>query len=151
MRHVPLRASVQRQNHGLWFPPFDGSRWTFLAENTDAVPLRVIARRAALAQQIDVRSQLEQISQPTLIIQTEGEGRIAAACQAELKSRLPYAEDFWIDSTGQLPFLTHPHRLAKLLKPFFRGEPLPEADGAPAVVADVAATPFANTMESHDD
>ncbi len=151
LQHVPLRASVQKQNHGLWFPPFDGSRWKFLADNCDSVPLRIIARRAALAQQIDLRSQLDQISQPTLIVQTEGEGRIATACQAELKSRLPNVEEFWIDSTGQVPYLTHPHRLAKLLKPFYRGEPLPESGSAPPAVQDVAATPFANTTESHDD
>jgi len=153
LQNVPLHESVQRQNHRPWFPPFDGSRWKFLAENLGGVPLRVIARRTTLARRIDLRLQLSQISQPALIIRTEGEGRIASACQAELIARLPNVVDVWVDNTGQLPFLTHPHRLSKLLKPFYRGEPLPlpVAGSAPPEVLDIAASPFAKPTETHDD
>ena len=151
VRNVPLWASGHKQNHSLWFPPIDGSRWKFLVENCGDVPLRVIARRAALGQQIDIRAQLSEIRQPTFIIRTEGEGRIASTCQAELIERLPSVDDVWIDNTGQIPYLTHPHRLAKLLKPFVRGEPLPADEKVPATAVDIAASPFARSTETHDD
>ncbi len=125
VRHLPLRTVIQQQNHRPWFPPFDGTRWKFLLDNTGAVPLRLSALRGVVAGKIDLQSELSNISQPVLIIQTEGEGRVAAACHADLNAQLPHAQTVWLDNTGQLPFLTHPHRLAKIIRPFLRGEPLP--------------------------
>jgi len=145
LKNLPLRKNVQLQNHQRWFPPFDGSRWAFLSENTGNVPLRVLARRAHLAAQIDLRDELAKIHCPTLVIHTEGEGQLAAQCQLELIAGLPNCQSAWIEHTGQLPYLTHPHRLAKLLKPFFQGEPLPEMDPVPPWLVEV--DPMLTTTE----
>ncbi len=151
VRRLPLRTTVQQQNHRLWFPPFDGSRWKFLLDNTGDVPLKILAQRASLAGRIDLRERLSEIPQPVLILQTEGEGRITAACQEELKAGLPQVEDTWIDNTGQLPFLTHPHRLAKLLRPFFHGEPLPSSLIKAPGELNSTDTPSSSITENHVD
>lgn len=122
VKHLPLRTTIGRQNHLPWFPPFDDSRWKFLLEDTGNVPLNVLARRAAVAAKIDIREQLPNIQQPVLIVRTEGEGRIAAAYQEVLHEKLPQSRSERIENTGQVPFLTHPHRLVKLVGPFFRDE-----------------------------
>lgn len=122
VKHLPLRTTIQRQNHLPWFPPFDYSRWKFLLEDTGSVPLRVLARRAAVAANIDLREHLTKITRPVFIIRTEGEGRIAAACQKALHEKIPNSSEERIENTGQVPFLTHPHRLIKLIGPFIKGE-----------------------------
>jgi len=122
MARLPLREAIQRQNHLPWFPPFDRSRWQFLLDDTGSVPLTVLARRASIARGIDLRNQLAKIQQTVLIVDTEGEGRITAQCQEQLDLGLAQSRRELIDNTGQVPFLTHPHRLAKLIRPFLRGE-----------------------------
>ncbi len=116
---LPYRAELQTQNHRRWFPPFDASRWQYYLDATGRMPLAELGRRAAAVSSFDLRAELPRIAAPTLLIHTEGEGRVAEAAQQELEQKLPHATVEWLHSTGQLPYLTHPHRLAKLL----RGEP----------------------------
>ena len=88
------------------------------------------AQRAAALQSFDVRPQLPSVTQPVLLVRTEGEGRVAARCHDELQAALPTVQSEWLHTCGQLPHLTHPHRLAKLLKPFFHEKALPVAPDA---------------------
>lgn len=119
---LPFWKTVQTQNHKPWFPPFDHSRWHFFLENTGQVPVSRLARRAAVLRDFDVRQRLQEIAQPVLLVRTEGDGRIAARCQDLLETRLPNARVESLTSCGQLPFLTHPHRLAKLMRTFLAGD-----------------------------
>lgn len=112
----PLRGWIQEQNHCRWFPRFDDSRWRFYTENTGRVPVHELARRAAALRDFDLRSRLNEIRQPVMLVRSEGDGAVAAACQDELESGLTNAVSETIDSCGQLAFLTHPHRLAKLIR-----------------------------------
>jgi pimeloyl-ACP methyl ester carboxylesterase len=118
LKQVPGCRSVQMQNHRPWFPPFDVSRWEFLAHNLGASCTRDVARRLAALADVDLRPRLRDIRQPVLLVRTEGEGRIETACQDELHSGLPQAHSEWLHTTGQVPHLTHPHRLVKLVKEF---------------------------------
>jgi pimeloyl-ACP methyl ester carboxylesterase len=79
---------------------------------------------------VDLRPDLPQIRQPVLLVRTEGEGAVSAACQEELAAALPHAKSEWLHTTGQLPYLTHPHRLAKLVKSFLVNESSPHTDAA---------------------
>lgn len=114
----PRREFLQMQNHRRWFPPFDGTRWQYFLDASGTMPLREIGRRGLAVAKFDLRSAAARISAPTLIIRTEGDGQIADACNSELLRVLPRASEEWLHNTGQLAYLTHPHRLAKLIKAF---------------------------------
>lgn len=118
LANLPWRETIQTQNHRRWFPPFDLTRWQYYLDATGAMPLRELARRADAVARFDVRSQLSEIAVRTLLVRTEGEGQVSAACQAELERSLPNVQAEWLHNSGQLSYLTHPHRLAKLMCAF---------------------------------
>ena len=118
LRRLPLRALVQRNNHRRWFPPFDTVRWDFFSEDTGRVPIADLAERCAVIRDTDLRSRLADISQPVLLVHSEGDGLVAAECHRELERGLPQAQSEWLTHCGHLPAITHPHRLAKLIRGF---------------------------------
>lgn len=115
---IPRREFLQLQNQRRWFPPFDQTRWQYFLEATGEMPLQELSRRAAAIARFDLRSVAATIKTPTLVIHTEGDGALAEAGQAELERRLPHVQSEWLHNTGQLAYLTHPHRLAKLIRDF---------------------------------
>ncbi len=116
MSQLPWRDTVQTQNHRRWFPPFDETRWQYYLETSGQLPVREVARRAQQLVTYDLRSDLAQITTPTLLVRTEGDGRIAEQAGEELARHLPNAKTEWLHNTGHLAYLTHPHRLAKLVR-----------------------------------
>ncbi|QDU39185.1 Alpha/beta hydrolase family protein [Maioricimonas rarisocia] len=118
LERVPGWFSMQAQNHRPWFPPFDASRWQFLIDNLGATPACQAARRAGILTAVDYRESAEKLSMPIQLVRTEGEGRLTTVRQDELEQRLPNVRSEWMHTTGQLPYLTHPHRLVKLLRTF---------------------------------
>lgn len=126
VRHLPLRSIIQTQSHLPWFPPFDQTRWQFFSDDTGQLPLRTLAGRASLLTRCDLTPLLPRIRTPLLLIRGEGEGRISAAASEQLQAGLPEARVEQMHNCGHLPYLTHPHRLAKLLRPFFKDEPVSE-------------------------
>jgi pimeloyl-ACP methyl ester carboxylesterase len=116
---LPQRRRFQAVNHQPWFPPFDHSRFEFLVESTGSLFLQDLARRAWAVNSFNVETQLSKIDCPVLLLRTEGEGRMAAQSQEVLERRLKNQRTEWMHSAGQHPCLTHPHRVAKLVKSFF--------------------------------
>jgi pimeloyl-ACP methyl ester carboxylesterase len=114
---------IQEQNNRRWFPPFDATRWEFHRENIAATPVADAALRARVAGRVDLRTGLPQAPTPTVLIQTEGDGRAAMAAQEDLLSELPDVRVEQLDNTGRLLHLTHPHRLAKLLRSCWEHSP----------------------------
>jgi pimeloyl-ACP methyl ester carboxylesterase len=110
--------SLQEHNHRPWFPPFDPTRWEFLRADLASTPTSQLARRLAVSSRADFRPLLPRIHAPVLLVRTEGDGQVLTACQDELEAGLPHVRSEWLHSTGHFPHLTHPHRLAKLLKAF---------------------------------
>lgn len=110
---------LQSVNHRQWFPPFDGARWNFYLQNVTQTPVAEIAFRAAIANAVDLRSELGRIQTPVLLIDSEGDGRISSAAQAELASHLAHSRTDSLDNCGRLPHVTHPHRLVKSLRAFW--------------------------------
>ena len=119
-RHVPLRKTIQCWNHRRWFPPFDITRWQLLVDNTGSLPIATLARRASLLIKSDLRSRLSEIQQPVLLIRSEGEGMVSEQCHRELESGLMNKQTKFLNNCGHLPYLTHPHRLMKLILPFLQ-------------------------------
>lgn len=117
-RRLPLFESILRQNHLPWFPPFDAARFRFLVDNAGETSIRTAARRVDALRRTDLRPRLGEIRRPVLLVRTEGEGAVSSAAQDSLAAGLPNATSEWLHTCGQLPHLTHPHRLAKVLRSF---------------------------------
>ena len=77
-----------------------------------------LARLADMVRDADLRPMLSEISQPVLLVGTEGDGRILENCGQELAEGLAGSRREHLNGTGQFPFLTHPHRLAKVIRSF---------------------------------
>ena len=116
LNELPQRRRFQAVNHQPWFPPFDTSRFEFLVDSTGKLPLKELARRALAVHAFDIQTKLPEIAIPVLLLRTEGEGRIAADSQEILTENLKNCRTEWMHSAGQHPCLTHPHRVAKLIK-----------------------------------
>lgn len=119
IQKVPLWLSTQVQNHRRWFPPFDETRFGFLLNQTYATPTREVSRRLLAAGQTDLRPMLGSIEHPVLILKCEGDGRQISAAEEELERDLPSARTVEMHTTGLFPYLTHPHRLVKILREQF--------------------------------
>ena len=118
LKSLPGSQAVQEQNHRRWFPALDATRWQFFTDDAGQVPIQSMARRGAIIRDTDLRPMLAQIQQPTLLIQSEGDGLVTRGCHEALARGLPHAEVAWMHSAGHLPHLTSPHRLAKFLRDF---------------------------------
>lgn len=122
LRHVPLRAWIHRVNHRRWFPPFDETRWQFFFDVAGDVPMSTLAHRASIVRDVDLRARLSEVRQPVLLVNTESEAAVPTECHAALADQLPHAKTEQMVGSGHLPYLTHPHRLVKLMQPFLLGE-----------------------------
>lgn len=120
LRHMPLRKLIQRLNHRAWFPSIDATRWRFFSDNAGSVPVATLAARSAIVRNVDLRQSLSRIEQPILLIRSEGDGAVPAEHQELLEHSLPHARTEWMHNTGHLPYLTHPHRLAKIMRGFLQ-------------------------------
>ena len=122
LNQLPQRRRFQAVNHKPWFPPYDQSRFDFLVESTGTLPLRDLARRAQAVNTFNATGQLSTIKCPVTLIRTEGEGRLAAESQSILEKELKRPQIEWMHSAGQHPYLTHPHRIAKIIQNQFQTE-----------------------------
>lgn len=118
MRLIPGRRAIQQHNHRRWFPPFDTTRWDFFQDNSGRVSAAALANRAAIVRDNDLRPKLGRIQQPVLLVHGEGEGLVSESCHHVLEQGLPNARTEWMHGTGHFPYLTHPHRLAKVVRTF---------------------------------
>jgi pimeloyl-ACP methyl ester carboxylesterase len=114
---LPAWQGIQTRNHRDWFPPFDETRWGFLLEDLGQTQIRDLSvRMRAVGAPLPLA--VESIRQPLLIVRTEGEGAGHTRMAEQLQSLLPHARTEWMHTAGHLPFLTHPHRLVKIMKAF---------------------------------
>ncbi len=118
VQSLPLWRGLQERSHRLWFPPIDPTRWLFYVDNAGQTPVSELARRFGMLRRFDARSRLSQLATPTLLLHVEGEGEMQSRCRDELAVLLPNARTEFLHTTGLLAFLTHPHRLAKLIREF---------------------------------
>lgn len=122
MRHVPFFRAALQNNHRLWFPPIDPTRWHFLTLDVGSVKIRTVATRLRMLDRLDRTDQLSGIDTPTLVISSEGEAARHREAAELFADRIPDAESERIPNSGHVPFVSHPHRLAKLIGPFLRDE-----------------------------
>lgn len=118
MRFVPGRWSILQRSHRPWFPPYDHSRWQFFYHNSGLSLTREVAGRFRASARFDAAPILPSVQAPVLLIRSEGEGPVQQAAHEVLTAQIPEARTEFLHTSGQLSFLTHPHRLAKMLDEF---------------------------------
>lgn len=115
---LPGWLKVQELNHHRYFPPFDTTRFQFLLDDTGATPVQQAAYCWLAASRVDWHSLSPTIRRPVLTIRCEGEGAALAKLSEEFTAQVPGCRTEWLHTTGHYPYLTHPHRLVKLIKQF---------------------------------
>ncbi|MCA9081175.1 MAG: alpha/beta hydrolase [Planctomycetaceae bacterium] len=116
LKNVPGWLPVQIQNHRVWFPPFDESRFGFLLGELRKQKTAEVARRLLSARTNWEGVDLSTVRQPVMLLHGEGEGPHAQAQLEQLEHNLPQAESTAMHTTGIYPYVTHPHRLVKVLR-----------------------------------
>lgn len=125
MSSLPGWPKVQQQNHQGYFPPFDPTRYHFLLDSLGATPVRQVAWRLLAAAECDWCDLIPEIHQPVMVIRTEGEGETLAKLSEEFAADLPGGRTEWMPLAGHYPYLTHPNRLAKVIKQYLNPEATP--------------------------
>ncbi|MBI1314602.1 alpha/beta fold hydrolase [bacterium] len=120
MRRLPFYAAVVRNNHQRWFPPIDSTRWLFAEQDMGEPLIADVARRGRMLIGLDFSNRLSGIKTPTLVISSEGEAQRHRDAATLLDERLPNSQHEDIPNTGHFAFLTHPHRMANLVRPFLQ-------------------------------
>lgn len=122
LRTLPFAKMVQEQNHKRWFPALDPTRWQFFLEDAGQVSLKTLSDRGGLIRDTDLRPYLNEIKQPVLLIQCEGDGLVSRECHRELALGLVHGHSVWMHSSGHVPHMTNPHRLAKYIRDFLTND-----------------------------
>jgi pimeloyl-ACP methyl ester carboxylesterase len=118
MDRLPLRRGILATNHRRWFPPIDETRWEFFASDTGRPRASTVARLARLASGHNFSGDLASINTPTLIVSSEGDANRHLAAADVLAKGLPNNRHEVLPNTGHVLFVTHPHRMANLIRPF---------------------------------
>jgi len=124
LKRVPGRQMIQQRIHRVWFPPYDPSRFDFYLDNTGEQSTSALSQRFLLNGSPLPAWPVESIPEKMLIIRAEGETPAQTKSAEELSIAAPQAITEWLHTSGQLAFLTHPHRLVKLINNFLVPEDL---------------------------
>jgi pimeloyl-ACP methyl ester carboxylesterase len=124
-RRIPGRVMIQQRTHRVWFPPYDRSRFDFYLHNSGQQSISGMAQRFLLSGESIPDWTAETVPEKMLIVRTEGESPAQSAAAERLAEKLSHAQTEWLHISGQLACLTHPHRVAKLVREFLR----PDATG----------------------
>lgn len=119
LRRLPWWVSTQVQNHRPWFPPYDETRFNFLLNETSTTLIADICERLLASAEVDFTSPLSKIKQDVLLIKSEGDGDWILSQSKLMSTELPNSQIEELHTSGHYPYLTHPHRLVKLLRQFF--------------------------------
>lgn len=122
---VPLARRILQLNHVRWFPPYDHTRWQYLLDSAVSTPVRELAVRSRVLSQFDLTRIALPDPQRLLILRVEGESRLHREQAERFQQFLPTARVESLHTCGMLPYLTHPHRLNKLIRDFLLDGPEP--------------------------
>lgn len=117
VRRLPGWRAMQRHSHRRFFPPFDETRFEFFLDRLGRMPIAPLCELSQVIAQTDLTPLLPQIENPVLLIETEGTPLPLREAGQTLVRQLPHATREELHNTGLIPALTHPHRIAKLIRP----------------------------------
>ncbi|MCA9069335.1 MAG: alpha/beta hydrolase [Planctomycetaceae bacterium] len=118
LKEVPGWRTVFVQNHRPWFPPFDELRFALFHQIAGNVSVQDLAKHLRQLRRVRLDQRLAEITQPVLLLNSEGEGKVLQQRQTELEHALPHVRKEWLQHSGLIPHWTHPHRVAKLIRQF---------------------------------
>jgi pimeloyl-ACP methyl ester carboxylesterase len=115
---VPFRSQLLKSCH---FAPFAGQpeMWDYFLETAGNVPVHVLAQRALVLHDLDLRPVLPAIRQPLLLVTGEVDALVSSACSEELAKGLPNAGQIQLKGCGHYAQFTHTAELADVLVHFF--------------------------------
>jgi len=118
LKRIPGRKTIQQRLHRPWFPPYDPSRFEFYLDNTGEQLTKSVSQRFLLNGTSLPVWPHGAFPERTLLLRTEGETPTQSVAAEELSHLLPATTVEWLHTSGQLAFLTHPHRIAKVIQAF---------------------------------
>jgi pimeloyl-ACP methyl ester carboxylesterase len=116
VHRLPGWRALQWHSHRRFFPPFDETRFEFYLDRTGRMPIAPLCALAGVIAAADLTPLLPRIENPVLLIQTEGMPVPLREASQALARQLPHATVEELHNTGLVPGLTHPHRIAKLIR-----------------------------------
>jgi pimeloyl-ACP methyl ester carboxylesterase len=116
LKHLPLRRKLHKATHRLWYPPLDETRWEFHLDNSGQTKASQVARRALWLNRTSL--EFKRVELPVLLISGEGEAPRYVDAARQMAREMPAAQHEQLSNSGHVPYITHPHRVANLLKPF---------------------------------
>lgn len=116
VQRLPGWRALQRHSHRRFFPPFDETRFEFYLDRTGRMPIAPLCELAGVIAAADLTPLLPRIDNSVLLIQTEGTPVPLREAGQSLARQLPRVTVEELHNTGLVPGLTHPHRIAKLIR-----------------------------------
>jgi pimeloyl-ACP methyl ester carboxylesterase len=124
MAALPLRKPILRRVHHCYFPAPE--LWGFFLDNTGSNAIPTVVHRALLVDQWDLRSSLDQIHQPVLLLCGDADPIVHRACEETLLTGLPHAVRAELSRCGHFAHLTHAPTVAEVVRRFLT-PPQPQA------------------------
>ncbi|GIX03163.1 MAG: hypothetical protein KatS3mg113_0169 [Planctomycetaceae bacterium] len=116
---IPGWRVVHTHNHRGWFPPLDLGRWSFFLSEAASLPCGFLAQQAWCSRHICYQRKLN-YTRPVLILDTEGTDARCHDMQGCWQRIFPQAHYEWLHTTGLHPYITHPHRLARVIQQWWQ-------------------------------
>lgn len=113
---LPLRRGIHAAAHRLWYPPLDETRWAFHVDNSGQTNASQVARRALWLN--GIKHNYAELQMPVLLVSGEGESTRCVEAATKMAREIANAQHEQLSNSGHVPFITHPHRLANLVRPF---------------------------------
>jgi len=117
---IPGRVMIQQRTHRVWFPPYDRSRFDFYLHNSGQQSISGTAQRFLMSGDAIPDWTDTTVPERMLVVRTEGESPAQSAAAERLAESVSHAQLEWLHTSGQLACLTHPHRVAKLVREFLQ-------------------------------
>ena len=118
---LPFRRRIHAATHRLWYPPLDETRWEFHVDNSGQTKASQVARRALWLH--GTKHNYAELRMPLLLVSGEGESPRYVEAATRMASAIVNAQHEHLSNSGHVPFITHPHRLANLVRPFLLDAP----------------------------
>ena len=116
---LPFRRAVLTYNSKLEFPRVIEDRFPFYLEQHGLTPIRSLAHRISLLENLDLGRILPSIRSEVLLIQGNEDRIVPRRDHEILKSELPIAEGMILPTVGHQVQITHAELLARVLGDWF--------------------------------